>query len=396
MSGTTAGQLRLRAPDGAEIPLLFVEDGARLYVLPSERGARWAVEALRVGWCEVQLRDEGWTRCAATPVDDPHENERWRARFRATYGSDVWARHFERSGRVIELDPQAPASPRSAADRVRGEFDAAAASYADRVAQRSVERYLKETTLERLRELFQGRDPLLEIGPGPGLETVPLLEAGHRVVAVDTSPGMLSVLTDRARAARVEPGLTTRRGALGELGTVLADLEAGTFAGAFSTFGAFNLEPNVGALGRDLGRLVRPGGRLAFTSLNRPGVAPFLWEAIAGHPRVAFGRLRTAWERLGESYPLDAFPRRPSEWDALLTPAFHRRSTMPVSVLAPPFEPSIRWPRPGPRGRRYLRGVDRRLSRRSRLSEVAEWAFLVYERSGPSGRGEAGRSESGV
>ncbi|MFY9717776.1 MAG: methyltransferase domain-containing protein [Thermoplasmata archaeon] len=382
---TEEGLVWLEAGASDAVPLRFIEEHGRYFVLATTARTKWVGVSLRTGGCFVTRSGSLRQRCAVDPVIDPFDRARIHAGFRIRYGAAAWLPPLSPSLRILRLDPGASVIERSQADRARLEFDAAAPDYADRVAARRVERYLKATTLARLRTTFSGVDPLLEIGPGVGLETIPLLADGHRITAVDLSGRMLEEL--RKRADRIVPGnrLDCRVGRLGDLDTALAGLPAGSFAGAFSTFGAFNLEEDLTTLRRGLANALGTEARLAFTTLNRPAPLPMLWDAVDGHLREVPRRmlLRTATENT--TYPLDLFRRRPAEWDVALRPEFLRRSSEAVSVLAPPFEPVRAWAALGETGHRAIARADGWLRRRRVLAELGEWALLTYERLPPAG-----------
>jgi SAM-dependent methyltransferase len=374
------GSLELRTTRWRSVKLRFVDLPPRLYVGATSGGSRWLAEALEAGACWVRRRGGDWGRSSAVRVVDLGERTAAQRAFVSKYGSELWGRHFDGPTVWLRLVSGAAATPPSPADRLKEEFDDAARLYEARLAHQPVERALKRRTLRILLDRLAGLDPLLEIGPGVGLETIPLLEAGHRVTAVDVSGEMLHELSARARRAGVADRLTVATATLGGLGSRFAASEAGQFAAVYSTFGAFNLEPDVGAVGPGLGRLLRPGGRLLFTTLNRPGPVAIGWELLVGRVGPAGARLRPRIPAGAIRYPLTVYARRPSEWDALLAGPFQRVGARAVSVLAPPFEPS--------RAREFLQGssgirlerLDRGLSRRRSLTEFGEWSMLEYVR----------------
>ncbi len=281
---------------------------------------------------------------------------------------------------MVRIVPGAPAIPRGPGEVLEQEFNAVAAGYSDAVASNAIEQYLKQTSRDRLLAAFRSNGALLEIGAGTGFETVPLLAAGHEITVVDLSPRMLAELTERARVAGVVGRLTCRAGRLSRLAEALVDLGPGTFEGAYSTFGAFNLEEDLGSAPETLARVLRPGSRLIFTTLNRPGALPLGWEIAAGNGRNALRRAHPALPAGSIRYPLTVYPRNPRFWDRALGRRFRRVGTLPVSVTAPPFESPrlVRWL--GPVGGARARRWDERLSRHPMLAPVGEWTFLTYER----------------
>jgi SAM-dependent methyltransferase len=363
------------------IRLLFVEIGRRLYVIPSGSSSRWSSAALREGGCDVRRTGGPRSRHASSLVMDPTESSEVWSRFCGKYGQELCRAYFGQFPRIIVLDPERIPTPRSDYELLTEEFNARAGAYDSAVQSKPIERYLKERALEMVTVSVAGFDPLLEIGPGTGYHTLPLLRRGHRVTAVDLSDRMLHVLRRNAERDGVSEGLTLKLGRLGELASALGSVPAGYFGAAYSAFGAFNLEPKMAPAVSALARLIRPGGCLAFTSLNRPGMFPWIWEVASGKPRSALARLGETIppDRIG--YSLETYPRTPTDWDQLLSPMFRRVRSDPVSVLAPPFEaaPAIRFF--GNSGTARLHRLDAALARRPWLSAAAGWVFLSYVRT---------------
>jgi SAM-dependent methyltransferase len=382
VDATSADAVELSVGDSAPVILRFVEDGGLLYVLPSEGEAGWFSRAMRAGGVRIRWKDGHQEIAAAEVLYEPKEIERLHELFRAKYGNTSWRTYFAQSRRALALDRRRPPAPRSHDQALRDEFDSAAPAYDESVERKPVERYLKERAVRMFILALDRFDPLLEIGPGTGFHTLPLLKAGHRVLAVDVSEGMLDRLRRRAAALDLAELLETRSGRLGDLGRILSDRPAGSFGGAFSAFGAFNLEADLGPSAIALARLVRPGGRLIFASLNRPGLAPVLWELATGRPSAAGRRLGEVIPENGIRYPLELFLRTPSAWDRLFHPSFHRTRTEAVSVLAPPFDSDRALSFFGVEGARRIRSLDERLTRLPGAWVAAEWVTLVYERTG--------------
>jgi SAM-dependent methyltransferase len=365
------------------VRLLFVEEQGRTYVVPSEIPSTWYSAASRERSCHVRWPDGRALTAAASIRTDPALLTRLEELFRNKYGSDTWTTYFATRTEALEIDPGGHQIPPQTVDRIRGEFDAVSSGYDVGLDRQPTERYLKDRVTALVLPALRGRDPILEIGPGTGYHTMSLLNAGHRVLAVDISGRMLEQL--RAKADRGGFGhlLETRTARLGDIGTALTDVAPGYFGAAFSAFGAFNLDPDVVVAAPALSRLIRPGGPLIFTSLNRPGLTPVLWE-------LAFGRFAAAGNRVGGRvpaygirYPLALQLRRPSEWDTVLAEGFTRTDVHPVSVLAPPFD-STRVARfLGDQGSERARRWDAALGRTWMAEAAAEWILLTYRRNGP-------------
>ncbi len=382
--------VQIRPLGESPIELRYWLDGPLLYLVAARSDRRWRVTVLRAGGCAVVGPDGVDKLCAAEAVTDPLEAARAREGIRRKYGDEVWDRYFRPTDWVVRLDPTRPPRPPSAHERLRWEFDAIAPHYTSAVESSTLNRYLKNRTTSRLLSAFRSIDPLVEVGPGTGFETLPLLAAGHHILAVDISEPMLVHLRERAKAAGLADRLVTRCAPMSELDSALEEFAPGAFGGAYSTFGAFNLEPNVGACAAALGRAIRPGGLLVFTSLNRPGLAVAAWELLLGHPGEARARLQPTMAGNSARNSLDLHLRNPSFWDRALAPAFDRLEVRPVSVLAPPFESPRLVRFLGASGRQRAGEVDGALSRFPLLAPLAEWAFLTYRRRSRDGEAASG------
>lgn len=375
------GTLELRAGTGAPVRLLFVEDSGLTYVIASQRSAEWFAAAAREGSCSASWPDGRRGVGVASVVADPSILARLRFLFVARYGEGTWAKYFEDRADVLEIDPSRHPPLPTAIDRVRGEFDAVARGYSDTVARHPIDRYLKGRVVSLALDELQGMDPVLEIGPGTGYHTLPLLRAGHHVVAIDVSQRMIDELRRAAERAGLSHRLETRTGSLGAISDALEDVPDGHFAAAFSAFGAFNLEPDLGAATRALGRVIPPGGHLAFTSLNRPGIVPLVWELALARPAAGFYRLRGTVPPGGIRYPLELYPRSPSDWGRALSPEFDLTASRAVSVLAPPFDSERLVRFLGPKGVERARQWDSRLSVCRNAPLASEWVFLSFVRT---------------
>lgn len=380
-SGRAArGTIELSAAGAPAVPLLYVEFGSHLYVLPSTPPGSWFSAASREGEVVVRLPDGSHHVSSVLLQDDPRLLAHLEQLFRDKYGAEVWPRYFAGTGSALEIALGEPRLARTPLDRVRGEFDAAADTYDARVAQNAVERYLKDRVADLAVTALDGFDPILEIGPGTGYHTLRLLAEGHRVTAVDISERMLRRLRAAASRAGSSDRLETRQGSAAQIEAVLASAPDASFGGAFTAFGALDVEGRIEGFADTLLRLIGPGGRFAFTSLNRPGWGPFLWELAMARPSAAGARLRAMIPAGETRYPLPLYPRSPNDWDRLLARGFERSALTGVSTLAPPFDAHRPLTLLGSSGAQKLRRWDRWLSERRPGWSVAEWLFLTYRR----------------
>ena len=159
-----------------------------------------------------------------------------------------------------------------------------------------LERHVDE--LVRFADLTH-EDDTLEIGAGMGRYTIPLLERGYRVEALDLSPVLLARLAEY-NAGRPRPGLHAA-----DIADPPAELE-GRFDAAIGFFTLHHLH-DLGACFGGIRRVLRPGGRVVFLEPNplnplyyvqmliTPGMT---WEGDGGIVRM---RPKTVFDALAAS-----------------------------------------------------------------------------------------------
>ena len=387
-SSARARTIELKPEGSPAVRVLFVEEAGRIFVLPSSDETGWFFDALVRGGVRTGLPDGQERDCATDLVYARNDLEAIVDRFRGKYGERTVRRYFGGARRALRIDPDCPPRRPTPDERLRAEFDSVAPSYDASVESHPMERYLKDRAARRIEARLATLDPLLEIGPGTGYHTLRLLAGGHRIVAVDLSSGMLDRLRERARAVGVDDRLETVRGRLRDLPELLHDRPSGSFGGVVSAFGAFNLEPDIARSRPALERLVVPEGRIVFTTLNRPGLAPLAWSLLLGRFGEGFRRTAEIVPVGGLRYPLELRLPSLAGWDRLFRPEFHRLGLEAVSPLAPPFDSPRLLAFLGPNGRRRARSLDARMAGLAAAPLLSEWLLLTY------GRTESGQTRA--
>jgi SAM-dependent methyltransferase len=172
-------------------------------------------------------------------------------------------------------------------------FDAAAARYdADELLNRVLQ-HMRSRGMAQLRYAFPPGAHLIEVGSGTGTEAAWLAsEHGCQVALVDVWPRLLERATAKVRAA-CPTGLLgahlLRAGAVGGLATIYG---RGSFDGAYSSLGPLNCEPSLHPVAKGLAELVRPGGALVLSIMNRWCPVEMTWFGLHGQWREATRRWR--------------------------------------------------------------------------------------------------------
>lgn len=187
-------------------------------------------------------------------------------------------------------------------------FDALARSY-DTVFTNSVlGRRYREATWRWLDAAFEAGQQVLEIGCGTGEDAIHLARRGVRVVATDPSPAMIDATRAKSEAAGVNHLVT----ALQTDAEHIHDL-VGKFDGAFSSFGALNLVPQLQTVADRLAERLRPRARLVLGIMGPLVPWEWAWFLLHGQPAKAFRRLRRGgvrWHELTVRYPTPGTTRR--------------------------------------------------------------------------------------
>src|SRR2546427_12588938 len=146
---------------------------------------------------------------------------------------------------------------------------------------------------------------------------------------------MLAELDRKVHATSLGNRITTLKGTIAQLSTIVSDFGPGSFDGAFSHFGAINCEPALTGLPATLHRLIKPTGRISLGIVNRISIAEMLLFTASLRPERAFARLRSGPVRLSQ-FGVPVFLYGAQEVRRLFWPFFAKEKTTGVSVLLPP------------------------------------------------------------
>ncbi len=335
--GTTC---RLVLPEG-EVPLGFVQEGDRVFLVARERSSLWPTTILREGKATLRL-PAGAVSGTTRLLGGDQEKEAVLALFREKYGEQRFLRWYDHPARIVEvlISPSHLASPdaTSYSRWLEAEFDNVAADYDRHILGNRINRLLRDRSLAVLRSTFARAHRLLELGCGSGMETLPLLREGHEVACVDISPRMLEVVKEKARQEGLSERLTTRRLRVRDLAEEHPGWDAGSFDGAYSTYGALNCEPDLQRLRDALHLLLRPQGSFVAGVYNRWCLFEVLGYAATLQGRRALGRRHRPVPVGTSRFCVDVYSYTPGDFVRLFSPGFVPRRLEGVPVLLPPSD----------------------------------------------------------
>jgi len=378
--------LRLRTPHGT-VPLGFVRQFGFVYLIARARSAQWPVELLRTGRAELVIREENAVGTAEliTVRDD---REKILGLFRAKYGPEAFSRWYENPARVIRVDLDR-GSPTPSVGESRGtsayyswltaEFDNVADDYDRHITGNRINLLLRNRSLAVLERRFANARRILEIGCGSGMETLPLLEAGHEVTAVDISGRMLDTVRHKAERAGVSERLTTRELAARNLPTMAEDGGAGPFDAAFSTFGALNCEPDLAPIPGALYRLLKPDAPFVTAVYNRWCLFELMGYSLTFQPGRAFGRVHNPVPVGASRFCVDVFAHSVGDFERLFRAGFRRERLEAVPIVLPPSD-LVQYADRFERHFDLLAAWDARLGRRWPLNRFGDHFLITFVR----------------
>jgi SAM-dependent methyltransferase len=232
---------------------------------------------------------------------------------------------------------------------------------------------------------FKPGERVLEIGCGTGEEALYLASRGVEVLATDAAEGLIEVLraklatTGGAAATRV----TTRVIAARDIGELAREFGGGSFSGAYSSFGPLNCEPDLRPVASALAELVRPGGKVVISLLNRFCAWETLWHLARLQPRAAFrrwgGRAQATVRATSGDEKVTVYYWTPGMVEHLFQPHFATvRRTALTWALPPPYLARLVRRRPGLF--RRVGPLERRLASRWPFNSVGDHVLLEMVR----------------
>ena len=245
--------------------------------------------------------------------------------------------------------------------------------------------WTRARNVQVLARTFKPGERVLEIGCGTGEEALYLGSRGVEVLATDAAQGMIEVLRAKLASAggAAATRVTTRVLAARDIGELAREFGVGSVSGAYSSFGPLNCEPDLRPVELALAELVRPGGKVVVSLLNRFCAWETLWHLARLQPRVAFRRwggrahatVRAAWgdERVPVYY------WTPGTVEHLFQPHFATvRRTALTWALPPPY--LARLVRDRPEMFRRMAHLEKRLASSWPFNSVGDHVVLEMVR----------------
>ena len=171
--------------------------------------------------------------------------------------------------------------------------------YYDKDAVDFERRYHLNPALQRIRQSFRERVKLhpqstvLEVGFGPGFDLVHFAEQfpEQQYYGIDISEEMVRLTQEKIDTgklinAQVAPG------SVEHLNTLFPEIK---FDMIYVFFGALNTVDDLSHAMSCLRNVLKPGGRMVLTFVNKYYLAGTLIELLKGKPKNAFARWRRVW-----------------------------------------------------------------------------------------------------
>ena len=232
-------------------------------------------------------------------------------------------------------------------------FDQLARQYDSDFTETAVGRALREIVWCRVADRFGACRQVLELGCGTGEDALRLARMGIKVTATDASAGMIEVAREkisRLSDRDFEPIEFHRVPMEG----IASCLQARSFDGVFSNFGAMNCVADLPALAASLAGLLTPGAPLIWVIMGRRVPWEWLWYLARGDTRRALRRFQkngVEWRGLRIFYPT------PAQAMAAIKPYFAVRRVSPLGCVLPPSYAAA-WLNRSPRAFAALRRLE--------------------------------------
>jgi len=255
-------------------------------------------------------------------------------------------------------------------------FDTIAATYDDVFSESAIGRAQRSVVWNEMYRVFHRGQRVLEINCGTGIDAIHLARRGIHVEACDSASRMIAVAQRRAGTT----DLPVRFRCL-PIESIDELAPATPYDGILSNFSGLNCVANLNAVGRNLSRLVRPGGHIVLCVFGTFCLWEVLWYLSARDVHKAFRRLgrRGTEASLGPSATVTVRYRTVNALKKLFKPHFRLERRQGAGILVPPsYAASVvsRFPRMF----RLAVEADRFFGRCPFIRSLSDHAVLTFER----------------
>ncbi len=212
-------------------------------------------------------------------------------------------------------------------------FDGVASEYDGPLGNNTLIQRIRSRVIARVVDTFPRGSRLLDLGCGTGIDAVDLASRGYEIVAIDSSRAMI----DRA-CMRIRENHLERRTRAIQVGIHELDrLREEPFDGLYSNLGPLNCIPDLTTPSREMGRLLKPHGRIIASVIGKYCPWEFTFYAL----RFNLHRARTRLTNSIVSVPLrgeTVWTRycSPSEFYQSFADEFQRVALRSLNLFLPP------------------------------------------------------------
>lgn len=199
--------------------------------------------------------------------------------------------------------------------------------------------WMRQRAARVMEHAFAPGSTLLELGCGTGIEAARLVAAGHRLALVDVSEGMLAQAVPKVSGVREGGLLGAHCMPAARIAELVETYGPASFDGAYSSFGPLNCEPDPAPVANGLATLVRPGGRVVLSVINRICPTEMAWYALHLNVREATRRLRgpiLARAIPGGTLSVMTYYYSPADYIRAFAPNFRVLGYRALPVILPP------------------------------------------------------------
>ena len=243
-------------------------------------------------------------------------------------------------------------------------FDRAVPGYDDDYIANPLWVSLRKRIWKRLDVYFKCGDRVLDVGCGTGTDALHLAGRGVRVAASDISPAMIAAVREKVRLNGCGEFVETVVMGTDSLKDYASENE-GRFDGIISNFGPLNCEPDLATLPEVFHRLLKPGGIVVASIMNRFCLWEIVYHLLIGDTKNALRRFSKggAWVDV-RSVRMKIFYYQPRELMKLFSPYFEALRVSALSTFLPPLYLSRRLEKHRNIGR-LLESLETRLGSRA-------------------------------